>query len=108
MRLIVKLLHEAAIDRMLWSAAVRVFLSSPGDVAEERRTAREIVEKLARRPTLRGRITIEAVSWDDPDAPVPMLANLSPQEALNRGLPTPAMYDLTIVVFWSRMGTPLK
>ena len=52
-------------------------------------------------------MTIDVVSWDDPDAPAPMLANLSPQDAVNRGLPTPAMCDLTVVIVWGRLGTPL-
>lgn len=86
---------------------MRVFLSSPGDVVEERNAAREILEKLAREPLLRGRVTIEVISWDDPDAPAPMLANLSPQDAVNRGLPTPAMCDLTVAILWGRFGTPL-
>jgi hypothetical protein len=84
-----------------------VFLSSPGDVVEERKAARTILKRVPAGPFLRGRITLDVVSWDDPDAPVPMLANLSPQEAVNRGLPTPAACDLTVVVLWSRMGTPL-
>ena len=86
---------------------LRVFLSSPGDVAEERRLARQVLERLPRRPLLRGKITLEVVSWDDPDAPTPMLANLTPQDAVNRGSPTPAICDLTVVILWGRMGTPL-
>jgi formylglycine-generating enzyme required for sulfatase activity len=37
-----------------------------------------------------------------------MLANLTPQEAVNRGLPMPSACDLTVVVLWARMGTPLS
>lgn len=85
----------------------RVFLSSPGDVAEERARAREVLIRLQRKPLLRERVTIDVVSWNDPDAPAPMLAGLPPQDAVNRGLPTPSECDLTIVVLWARMGTPL-
>ena len=51
---------------------LRVFLSSPGDVADERRHARAVLERLPKTPLLSGRVTIEVVSWDDPDAPAPM------------------------------------
>jgi formylglycine-generating enzyme required for sulfatase activity len=37
-----------------------------------------------------------------------MFATLSPQEAVNRGLPKPSECDLTVVILWSRMGTPLS
>ncbi|MBI1873616.1 MAG: hypothetical protein HYS05_06980, partial [Acidobacteria bacterium] len=87
---------------------LKVFLSSPGDVAEERKAAREILERLPRDPLLTGQITIEIVSWDDPYAPTPLLANLTPQQAIDRGLPRPSDCDLTVVIFWGRMGTPLS
>ena len=86
---------------------VRIFISSPSDVAEERAAAREIVESLPRTPFLRGRISLELVAWDDPAAPAAMFANLTPQAAVNRGLARPSECDLTIVILWSRMGTPL-
>ena len=85
---------------------VRIFLSSPGDVAAERNQVRELLLGLARGPFVRGRVLIDVVSWDDPHAPVAMDARLTPQQAVERGLPTPAECDLTIVLLWSRMGTP--
>ena len=50
---------------------VRIFLSSPGDVAAERAQARELLLGLARGPFVRGRVHIDVVSWDDPHAPAP-------------------------------------
>ena len=85
-----------------------IFLSSPGDVAEERRLARKVLQRLQRTPLLKGKVDIDVVSWDDPDAPAPMFATLTPQEAVNRGLPKPSECDLTVVILWSRMGTPLS
>jgi hypothetical protein len=95
------------VSRLTTPRHVRAFLASPGDVAEERRTARELLLRLGREPLIRGRFTIEVVSWDDPDAPAPMLASLTPQEAVLRALPKPSECDLTIVVLWAWMGTPL-
>ena len=34
-------------------------------------------------------------------------ATLTPQEAVNRGLPRPSACDCVVVVLWARMGTPL-
>jgi len=87
---------------------VRIFLSSPGDVSAERQIARKVLQALPRQPLLRGKIEIDPVSWDDPDAPVPMDAGLTPQEAVNRGLAKPSDCDLTVVILWARMGTPLS
>jgi hypothetical protein len=87
---------------------LRIFVSSPGDVADERTFARQVIDQeLERDPLLRDRITSEAMLWDDPLAPVTMPATLTPQEAVNRGLAKPSDCDATIVILWSRMGTPL-
>lgn len=87
---------------------LRFFLSSPGDVADERTFAQQVIEQeLPKDPTFRGLIECEAVRWDDPNAPVTMPATLTPQEAVNRGLSRPAECDVVIVILWSRLGTPL-
>lgn len=86
---------------------LRIFLSSPGDVAAERSAARELLEELPRRPLLKGRLTIDVVAWDDPAAPAPMEAGVTPQESVNRYSGSPADCDLTVVILWSRLGTLL-
>ena len=86
----------------------RIFVSSPGDVVEERRLAREVIESvLPQRPALRGKASFEVVAWDHPEGDVPMSAGLTPQEAINLGLAKPSDCDLTIVILWGRMGSPL-
>jgi hypothetical protein len=85
------------VDRKL-VPHLRVFISSPGDVREERDIARSVVAELQLNPLLRGRATFEPVSWDDPAAPAPMMANLAPQEAVARGLPLPSECDVVIVI----------
>ncbi len=87
---------------------IRIFLASPGDVLEERRAARELLLQLEHEPLVRRDFTIEVVSWDDPYAPAPMLATLTPQQAIARALPKPSECDLTVVIIWGRMGTPLE
>jgi len=86
---------------------LKIFLSSPGDVCDERALARTVLERLSQEYALRRRIHIEEVSWDDPGAPVPMDAHLTPQEAIDKRRPKPSQCDIVVVVLWSRMGTPL-
>jgi hypothetical protein len=45
---------------------LRVFLSSPGDVASERAIARSVIEQLQYDPFVRGRVTFDVVAWDRP------------------------------------------
>jgi len=85
---------------------LNIFLSSPGDVADERTYARQIIdEELAKKPAFRGKFTFDAVSWDDPNAPVPLEATITPQAEVNRQLPRPSACG--IVILWARMGTSL-
>ena len=86
---------------------LRIFLASPGDVADERALALKVLEQLPYDPLLRGKIVVETVAWDKPGAGTPLLATLTPQEAIKQGLPKPSECDIVIVIFWSRMGTPL-
>jgi formylglycine-generating enzyme required for sulfatase activity len=86
---------------------LRIFLSSPGDVADERKIARELIEgELQKRPTYR-QLKLEVIAWDDPDARIPLLANEPPQESVNNARPRPSTCDIVIVILWARMGTPL-
>jgi hypothetical protein len=88
---------------------LRVLISSPGDVADERNLARRLLkDELPYDPLLRGKVTLDPVSWDDPAAPTPMVATLTPQEAVNRFDCRPSECDIVIVVLWSRLGTHLK
>lgn len=85
----------------------RIFLSSPGDVANERLLALQVIDQLPFDPVLRDRVTLESVAWDKPGEDTPLLANMTPQDAILEGLAKPSDCDLVIVIFWSRMGTPL-
>ncbi len=89
------------------SLNLRVFLSSPGDVAEERRLAREVMQALEGSHLLRGRVRFEIVAWDDHHAAAPMDARETPQASVNRYTGRPADCDLTLVILWSRIGTCL-
>ena len=45
---------------------IHVFLSSPGDVADERGLAHKVAAELSAEPFLRDRAAVRVVSWDDP------------------------------------------
>jgi len=84
---------------------VKVFLSSPGDVTEERLAARKVIDIL--RESYRDSLSIDLVSWDTPDNPTAMEAIYDPQEAIDKNLPKPSDCDIVIVIFWRRMGSIL-
>ncbi len=85
---------------------LRIFISSPGDVQEERAFIIESIKAHQQR-LLRRRVYLEPIAWDGLDSRVPMEATLSPQDAINRGLPIPSQCDAALVLFWARMGSPL-
>ncbi len=84
---------------------LRVFLSSPGDVAEERKLARHVMQELEGSHLLRGRVRFEILAWDDENAAAPMDAGKIPQESVNAYVGRPADCDLTRVILWSRIGS---
>ena len=77
-------------------------------MAEERKLARNLLkDELPYEEFVHDHFTFDVVSWDDPAAPNPMPATLSPQEAVNRFGPKPSECHYVVVVLWSRMGTLL-
>jgi hypothetical protein len=85
--------------------SLRIFISSPGDVGEERSIVRKTISRLG--ASLSEKCALLPVDWTDRSARTPYLATLTPQEAIDRGLPTPARCSIVVVILWSRMGTPL-
>ena len=76
---------------------IRIFVSSPGDVGEERSIAHRIIERLKFRYA--GRIGLEGILWEH----LPLVASRSFQEQI----PNAADFDVVVMVLWSRMGTQL-
>ena len=85
----------------------RIFLSTPGDVEEERKYVRSVVEQIGGERTFRDSIKLELISWGQAGLEAPMEAALTPQAAIKREIPKPSECDLIIVIFWSRIGTTL-
>jgi hypothetical protein len=75
----------------------RIFVSSPGDVAEERRRAALVVGRLKRE--FARFFDISAVLWEYE----PMLASGHFQDVID----PPGEADALVMILWSRLGTPL-
>jgi hypothetical protein len=86
---------------------LRVFLSSPGDLGAQRDVARQVIGAMNADPLVSPAFVVEVVGWDTPGARVPLSANETPQASVNEFLPRPRHCDLTIVMLWGRLGTPL-
>ena len=86
---------------------LRVFLSSPGDVGRQRDIVREVIAGLNADPLMADRCVLEVVAWDTEGAAVPLDASRTPQDSVNAYLPMPRDCDLTVVLLWGRIGTPL-
>lgn len=85
---------------------LKVFVSSPGDVGRERAKALALLRGLASEPWAQGKVVLQPVMWDDPQARAPMDAAKTPQASVNDFKGLPADCDLTIIVLWSRIGSP--
>ncbi len=78
---------------------IRIFISSPGDVEEEREQARIVVQQLRRRYA--GRLDLSSVLWED----FPLQADMSFQEGIDMVLSEKGV-DIAVFILWSRLGSP--
>ena len=76
---------------------IKIFLSSPMDVAEERFAAKRVIERLREQFAYYGHI--EAVFSEEKALP----ATETPQ----KNIPAPSDTDIVVVLLWSRLGTPI-
>jgi len=85
---------------------VEIFLSSPGDVIE-RDIAEQVVNNVNNEAEFRDDFKLRLYRWDDEEIVLPMEATDTPQQSVNTYMKKPSDCDLVVVMFWSRMGTPL-
>ncbi len=76
---------------------LRIFLSSPGDVGDERRMALRVMERL--QGEFAAVLALEPIVWEH--EPVRASATFQQQ------IPEPAKSDILVCVLWSRLGTRL-
>jgi hypothetical protein len=80
---------------------IRTFISSPGDVAEERDRARQVVEHL--RCRYAGQLDLKAVLWEE----LPLQADMSFQQGIDLVLSQEQGIDIAVFILWFRLGLPL-
>ncbi len=76
---------------------INVFISSPGDVAEERIIASRVIERLGHR--FAGRAQLRSCFWEH--LPLRASEHFQPQ------IPKPSKFDVVVMMLWSRIGTRL-
>lgn len=76
---------------------LRFFISSPGDVFEERAIASRVVERL--QSEYIGKVVLESVLWEHE----PLVATSTFQQQIVK----PSDTDVVIAILWSRLGTRL-
>ena len=76
---------------------IRIFVSSPGDVAEERVLSQRLIENLQSR--FQGVCKISPIFWEHE----PLLTSASFQEQLV----LPSQTHIVVCILWSRLGTRL-
>ncbi len=76
---------------------IRIFISSPGDVSDERRRALTVVERL--QGEFRGRLSLEPLLWEQE----PLLATADFQSQIR----SPADFDIFVNIIGGRLGSPL-
>ena len=76
---------------------LQFFISSPGDVCEERALASRVIERL--QSEYMGRVALETVLWEHE----PLVATSTFQVQLVK----PSETDVVISILWSRLGTRL-
>lgn len=83
-----------------------IFLSSPGDVNLERDDAQAVIDEINNDPEF-NYIRLKLYRWDDPKVVIPFDATTTPQNSVDMYLTLPSKCDLVVVIFWSRMGSPV-
>ena len=79
---------------------IRIFISSPGDVQQERKIARKVISEL--NDLYSKFVEIEVLMWED----FPLTVESTFQEGIDFFLKEDVI-DFAIFILWSRLGTPL-
>ncbi|MFU8896112.1 MAG: tetratricopeptide repeat protein [Gammaproteobacteria bacterium] len=76
---------------------IRIFISSPGDVFEERTLAQRVIERVQAEFT--GRAVLDPIFWEHE----PLLAT----DTFQTQIAMPSEADVMVAILWSRLGTRL-
>src|SRR5918995_3446287 len=89
--------HHLVSDQRRKVRKLQFFISSPGDVCEERALASRVIERL--QSEYMGRVALETILWEHE----PLVAPSTFQVQLVK----PSETDVVISILWSRLGTRL-
>ena len=78
---------------------VRIFISAPEDVAEERQKACDVIASL--QPRYAGQFRLVPVVWED----LPLQVDASFQQATDLVLSAESGIDVAVFILWSRLGS---
>ncbi|MCH7859724.1 MAG: DUF4062 domain-containing protein [Candidatus Marinimicrobia bacterium] len=84
-------------------SVIRVFISSPSDVADERATVSEIIEEINKIGQKEKTIILQAVLWETDVHPA---FSSDSQEVINEQVSDE--YEIFVGIMWSKFGTPTK
>jgi tetratricopeptide (TPR) repeat protein len=76
---------------------IRIFISSPGDVFEERTLAQRVIERI--QAEFAGRAVLDPIFWEHE----PLLAT----DTFQTQISMPSEADVMVAILWSRLGTRL-
>ena len=68
----------------------KIFIASPGDVCDERNLAKQVIDRIRGERLFRGKVDLQVIAWDQPGVEVPMDGAMTPQKAIESGLPKPS------------------
>lgn len=80
---------------------IRIFISSPGDVEEERERARRVIELLQRQYL--GKLELKPIFWED----LPLEVVEPFQKGIDSRVSKDMGIDVAIFILWSRLGSPV-
>ena len=78
---------------------IRIFISAPEDVAEERRKADDMIASL--QPRYAGQFRLVPVTWED----LPLQVDASFAQATDLVLSAESGIDVAVFVLWSQLGS---
>lgn len=82
---------------------INIFISSPGDVSDERAIASLVIERLNRLAFVQDRFILRAAAYEDV---VPSSVGIPPQQTVDKYMLNAKESDIVICIFWARIASP--
>src|SRR5512137_697766 len=83
---------------------IKVFVSSPSDLKDERQAVSALVDEFNKVPVVRSRFKFVAYLYEEM---TPSFIGEQPQEVVNQQMLRASQADLVVCMFWTRFGSPL-